>query len=296
MSCRNLLAVFALLLLTGSRAFAQDLKQLQATEDSLVLIADSMYSAAMPEDRVQNTERFVKKLVLALKTPGSFNYPFTKLQEKINIIYPEDKSFRIFNWMTLPTDVTVRYYGAVQLPAEQLKLYPLIDYTAELKEGAEDSVLKNGKWMGAMIYRIMKQEYEGMDVYTLFGKNASSLVSDKKILDPMILTPQGPIFGAPIFNVRSQTRPNDRINRFVIEYKKNVQASMNWDPELNAIFFDRLASEQNDPNRKYTFVPTGQYDGFRWNDGYWNYVKDLIPVDVLSDGKAPVPVPVKGKE
>lgn len=296
MSLKNLVIAVTLLLFVSIRASAQDIRQMQATEDSLVLIADSMYNAFLPEDKVYNTERFVKKLVQALKTPGSFDYQFPKLKDKINIIYPEDKSFRIFNWVTNPSEVTVRYYGAVQLPSEQLKLYPLIDYSAELKEGAEDSVLKGGKWMGAMIYRIMKQESNGTDVYTLFGKNSSSLVSDKKILDPMILTPQGPVFGAQIFNIRSQNNPNERINRFIIEYKKNVQASMNWDAELNAIFFDRLASEQNDPNRKYTFVPTGQYDGFRMNDGYWDFVTDLIPVDVLADGKAPAPVPVKGKE
>jgi hypothetical protein len=71
---------------------------------------------------------------------------------------------------------------------------------------------------------------------------------------------------------------------------------MNWDAELNAIFFDKLVSQVNDPNRKYTFVPTGQYDGFRWGNDQWNYVEDLIPVDPLKDGQAPSPNPVKGKE
>jgi hypothetical protein len=289
--------VFTIILLAFTNGVsAQDVKQLEAMEDSLVSIADSMYNAFLPEDKIASTERFVKKLVAALKTPNSYSYPFNKLKDKINIIHPDDKRFRVFNWATNPSEVTTRYYGAIQMSGEQLKLYPLIDYTGELKEGAEDSVLTNSKWFGAIYYHIIRQEVDGQDVYTMFGKNAANIVSDKKILDPMIITEKGIVFGAPIFNVRSQANPNERIKRFIIEYKKGVQASMNWDAEMSAIFFDRLASEQNDPNRKYTFVPTGQYDGFRWDGGYWNYVKDLIPIDVLSDGKAPVPVPVKGKE
>jgi hypothetical protein len=70
---------------------------------------------------------------------------------------------------------------------------------------------------------------------------------------------------------------------------------MNWDAELGAVYFDKLASESNDPNRKYTFVPTGEYDGFKWNDGHWDYVQNLIPLDVLKDGDAPAPQPYKGR-
>lgn len=296
MFSKSLRLLFVLFLLTARTANAQDFKQISAIEDTLLQIADSMYTSFLPDDRTVYTEKFVKKLVAALKVPGSFNYPFNKLKDKINILYPDDKNFRLFNWVIIPSEVDMRYYGAIQMNSEQLKLFPLIDYTAQLSKGAEDSVLTGGKWYGAMYYRILKQEVDGQDIYTMFGKNSSSLISDKKILDPMIITPNGPVFGAAIFNVMSETNRSERIKRFVIEYKKGVQASMNWDSEMNAIFFDRLVSEQNDPNRKYTFVPSGQYDGFRWTDGYWNYMKDLIPIDVLKDGQAPVPTPVKGKE
>jgi hypothetical protein len=51
--------------------------------------------------------------------------------------------------------------------------------------------------------------------------------------------------------------------------------------------FDRLASQVNDPARKYTYIPTGQYDGFRWDGAQWSYVQDLIPPLILKDGEAP---------
>jgi len=270
---------------------AQDIDKLSRMEDTLLVAADSMYHAFIPDFRIEYTEKFVKQLVQALKQPNSWNYDFPKLKEVINIIYPDDKSFRIFNWVIAPTEVSRRYYGAIQLPSEQLKLFPLIDYSSEIKKCVEDTVLTNGKWYGGLIYRIMPQTVDGETVYTVFSLNASSPLSNKKILDPMIVTDKGVTFGAPIFEYNSSCNPDRLINRFVLEYKKEVQASMNWDPEFNAIYFDRLVSQVNDPNRKYTYVPSGHYDGFKWKGEKWSLVENLIPIDVRADGEAPVPSP-----
>ncbi len=295
---KKVFASFAIIWMCAIQSvFAQDEKQrLAAAEDTLVLLADSMYNAYIPDDRAVYNEKFIKNLVRALKVKDSYSYPFTRLQEKINIIGPDDKSFRIFNWSIAPTDLTRRYYGAIQMAGEDLKLYPLVDYSANLGKGMEDSVLRNGKWFGALYYRIIPHEVDGETVYTLLGLNASSAISNKKVMDPMTITPKGPVFGAPIFNVHSQAIPGARINRFVIEYKKQVQASMNWDPEMNAVVFDKLVSDVNDPNRKYTYVPSGEYDGFRWDNDHWAYLRNLIPIDMRKDGEAPAPSPVKGKE
>jgi hypothetical protein len=116
-------------------------------------------------------------------------------------------------------------------------------------------------------------------------------------MDPLTFTSNGPVFGAPIFSLNSSAnRSGHRPNRFIIEYKKEVQASLNWDNDMKMVYFDRLVSQVNDPNRKYTYVPSGQYDGFRWDGGVWNYIEDLIPVQAFKDGEAPSPKPLKGKE
>ena len=277
-----------LFLSCSTGAFAQtEAPSISQMEDSLLLTADSMYHAFIPDERVIYTERFVKQLVQALKQPNSWGYEFPKLKEMINIIYPDDKSYRIFNWVIAPTEITRRYYGAVQLPSEELKLFPLFDRSDKLKTCAEDTVMTNGNWYGGLIYRIMQHEVEGETVYTLFSLNASSAISNKKVLDPMIVTEKGVTFGAPIFEYNSECKPGQLINRFVLEYKKEVQVSMNWDKDYNAIYFDHLISQVNDPNRKYTYVPSGQYDGFRWKGDKWTLVENLIPIDVREDGQAP---------
>lgn len=286
-----------ILLCINSGVYAQSgFEKMQQIEDSMLITADSMYHAFIPDERGVYVERFVKQLLEALKQPNSWEYEFPKLKEVISIMYPEDKAFRLFNWGIAPTEVTRRYYGAIQLPEKELKLYPLFDYSSKLKDCIEDTVLTNGKWYGGIVYRIIPKEVDGETVYTLFSMNASSAISNKKTLDPMIITEKGPVFGAQIFEYNSPCHPEKRINRFIIEYKKEVQASMNWDTDFNAIYFDRLVSQVNDPNRKYTYVPSGQYDGFKWKGDTWSFVQNLIPIEIRENGEAPNPSPMSKKE
>lgn len=265
----------------------QNLEKLQIMEDSLVRAADSMFHSYIPDARITFSERFAKQLVRALKIPNSYYYPFDSLKKLVNIISPDDNTFRIFNWEIAPSNILRRYYGAIQLPQENLKLFGLLDYSEQTGKGAEDSILTGGKWFGALYYRIMPVEVRGRTVYTLFGYNGTSTLTTRKVLDPMIIDERGVRFGAPIFGVASSNFPRQRINRFILEYKKGVQASLNWDSERGVIIFDKLVSLSNDPGRKYTYAPSGGYDGFRWVNETWSYLQDLIPVTILKEGQAP---------
>jgi len=291
-ACRVFIMV-AFALLPGYKMFSQNaiapqnMEKLRIMEDSLVATADSMYESFIPDTHIFFSERFAKQLVRALKIPNSYYYPFDTLKKIINIIYSDDNAFKIFNWEITPNNITKRYYGAIQMPSEKLKLYGLLDYSEEMGKGAEDSVLTGGKWFGALYYRVLSTEVQGQKVYTLFGFNGESQLTSRKVLDAMTIDEQGVRFGAPIFGVASTNFPRQRVNRFILEYKKGVQASMNWDAEKNVIVFDKLVSITNDPGRKYTYAPSGGYDGFRWGNETWNYMMDLIPVTILKDGEAP---------
>ena len=271
----------------------EGMNMLHLMEDSLVHTADSMYNSNIPDTRFFYHYQFLRQLKKALMVPFSYNYSFSKLDAKINIMYPQDKSFRIFNWEIVPNEQTRHYSGAIQLPGEKMKVFPLIDYAPELTKGNEDTVLTTPKWYGCLYYKIIENMMGETKVYTLMGLNAANPLSNKKILDPLTITPTGAVFGAPIFAVPNEVSRTNRVNRFIIEYKKDVQASMNWDDELKAIFFDKLVSQTNDPVRKYTYVPSGQYDGFRWENDMWSYKPNLITPMELKDNEAPHEAPLK---
>ncbi len=265
----------------------QNMEKLQIMEDSLLITADSMFNAPITETHLLYSERFVRQLVKTLKIPNSCMYPFNKLGEVINIIYPDDNAFRMFNWEIEFSAIGKRYYGAIQMPSEQLKLYGLLDYTPQLAKGAEDSVLTNGKWYGALYYDIKTNEVNGQKVYTLFGFSAAGMASNVKLLDALTFNDKGTVFGAPIFGIGSTNFPRQPIVRFIQEYKKGVTVTLKWDPANYYILTDNLTSEINDPSRKYTYVPSGQYDALRWSNGMWNYIQDIAPIKMLSDGQAP---------
>ncbi len=280
------------LLFSGRCSFAQeidphDLEKMQIMEDSMIVTIDSAYEAYMPDSHIGYSERFIRQLVKTLKIPNSYLFPFNKLKEKINIIYSDDNAFRIFNWGVDMSEIFKRYYGAIQLPQETLKLYGLSDYSEKIGKGVEDSILTGGKWYGAIYYRIMGQEVDGHKIYTLFGLNESNPSSNKKVLDPLVITDSTITFGAPIFGYASRNFPKQRVNRFVLEYKKGVHVGMNWDKEKNVIVFDDLVSQINDPNRRNTFVPSGQYNAFIWNNEMWNFAMNIMPIQELQDGQAP---------
>jgi hypothetical protein len=286
----------ALLILLSSiqprSAYAQEAKsnnlsQLRMMEDSLVRSADSMFYTPIPDFRTEYCEKFVKQLIRTLKIKGSNSYPFDSLSKLINIIVPEDKSFRIFNWGIAYSEVRLRYYAAIQMNQEELKLYPLYDNSDLLAKTDEDKILGAKDWIGGLIYHIITKKWDGENIYCLLGVNDGNPISTKKFIDPMLFTDKGPMFGAPIFGIGSEKNPSTGVNRFVLEYKKGVSVGMNWDEEHKAILFDDIASQINDPNRKYTFVPTGQYNGLKWSNGQWRFVYNLIQVKELKDGEAP---------
>jgi hypothetical protein len=279
----------------GTTLSKEEMTRLSGLEDSLVVLADSMSNALLPDDRIDYCVAFTHHLKTVLETPGSFNYPFKKLETKIHILTPEDKSFRIFNWMIAPAESLRRYFGAVQMNSEEPKFYPLKDYRDKMDKGVETATLTTDQWYGCEIYKIMPQTIQGQKAYLLFGFNSDGPGSNKKLIDVLTLDGPAPMLGAPVFLVPDPKGQNMvRQNRMILEYKKSAQVYLNYDAERKMIVFNRLASEVTDPNRKSTFIPTGQMDGLRFENGMFVYVRDAVPVLKLQDGQAPIDGVMKG--
>lgn len=261
--------------------------KLAKIEDSLIIYADSLRIGIIPQEKAYYNERFVRLLKQALTEPNSYLYPFDRLKDYIHIIYPEDNAFRIFNWVVIVNDFSRRYYGAIQMNAPELILYPLLDYSEELEDkGRALEQVTNKEWYGGEIYNIYKLPgvtEQGQPVYAIFLYNNNAVFSKKKILDHMVILPSGPVFGLPIIQL-----PEATLNRLIIEYKKEAFVNLNYNKEEKKIIFDRTASEIGDPNKRFTYVPTGNMDGFVLQKGKWMYVPDAIPIMRLRDGEAPI--------
>ena len=75
--------------------------------------------------------------------------------------------------------------------------------------------------------------------------------------------------------------------RFHIEYKKEAKTFFNYDAERDMVIFDHLESEENEPERKNTYIPIGQFEAFKWEKGQWVHVPNIDFEYKLKDGQFP---------
>ena len=263
-------------------------------EDSIKQYADDIVNAREALERFNADSIFTKMLVRALKEPYSFYYPFDSLQT-ISRLYAPDSSFRIFTWQVVKDASVFRRHGAIQMNTAngELVLYPLIDHTENIDD-INNAVLTNANWVGAIYYKILLNTAGGRKYYTLLGYDENSFRSTKKRIEVLTFdTNHKPVFGAaPYFDITKEGTPAPPQSRFSIEYKKDANAILRYDDELKMIVFDHLIPENNEPTKKFTYVPDGDYEGFKWQNGRWVHVNKIFDFK-LEDGQAPVEKPVK---
>jgi hypothetical protein len=288
------LLAFFLLFRPGTTAaqnqnIAQDeYKEFQGREDALKQFAAQIVYAENPSDRFRSDSQFVRSLVRTLRMKNSFYYPFDSL-ETISRLYSPDSAFRILTWQLKKDEYFYMQEGAIQMnmPDGSLKLFPLFDasmFTAK----PLDSVRTRRNWIGAIYYKMVLKTYNGKKYYTLLGFDDYSLSSNKKWMEVLTFNEQGePVFGGPYIVFQQDSTRKKPQYRFNIEYKKEAATKFNYDPEMDMILFDHLIPEGDEPGRKDTYVPDGDFEGFKWQEGRWVHVEKVFNT-TLKDGDFPM--------
>jgi hypothetical protein len=187
--------------------------------------------------------------------------------------------------------------GAIQLrtPDGSLKLFPLFDYSMYTAK-PEDSVRKKDQWIGAIYYRIIQKEHNGKKYYTLLGFDDFSISSNKKWMEVLTFNNNGePEFGGPYISFKNDTIKIPVKSRFHIEYKKEANTTFNYNPELDMIIVDHLISETEEPEKKNTYIPDGDFEGFKWENGQWVHVYKVFDFK-LQDGQFPQDALIKDEQ
>jgi len=247
-----------------------------------------MINAQEAPERFRADSNFVRGLVRALKVSNSFYYPFDSLRT-ISHLYAPDSTFRIFTWQLKKDEYVYLQKGAIQMntPSGELKLFPLFDFSMYTGKPL-DSVRTKDNWIGAIYYKMIMKENNGKKYYTLLGFDDFSVSSNKKWMEILTFNGRGePVFGAPVISFKDDTTKKPVQTRFNIEYKKEANTLLNYDPELDMIVFDHLISETDEPAKKNTYIPDGSYEGFKWTNGQWVHVDKMFDYK-LQDGQFPV--------
>jgi hypothetical protein len=294
--------IFSILLCIGTNVFAQQPLTksakvlLKIKEDSLSIIGKQIVASEEASVRFRSDSQFTRLLVRSLKTPFSFNYPFDSLTT-ISRLYSPDSLFRIFTWQVSRDADLHRRHGAIQMRTADgsLKLFPLIDRSIVI-QNQEDTVTNNEWWIGAIYYKVIKKVYNNKNYYTLFGYDENSIRSTKKRIEVLTFDEKGsPVFGGKYFTFEKDTIIKPVQSRYTIEYKKNGNGRILYDDELDMIIYDHLISESNEPAKKFTYIPDGDYEGFKWVNGKWQHIEKVFN-QKLEDGQAPVLKPLTEKK
>jgi len=274
-----------------------DRKLFLVKEDSLKIFADSMINAEAAGKRFLADSQFVRTFVRTLRTNNSFSFYFDSLPT-VSKLYPPDSSFRIFTWQLKKDDYMYYQKGAIQMKTADgsLKLFPLFDasmFTAK----PLDSVRTRKNWIGAIYYRIIEKTFNGKNYYTLLGFDDYSVSSNRKWMEVMSFDDQTgePVFGGPMISFKDDTsKVKPVLNRFDIEYKKEARTQFNYNPELDMIIYDHLISETEEPGKKDTYIPDGDFEGFKWENGQWLHVDKVFNFKVkMKDGEFPQEATIK---
>jgi len=284
---KSLLLILALVTLhltdVKAQLTAADTLFFEAYEDTLNAYSDSLFNSDIEANRIFASQAIAKNLTKALKREQSFQYGFPNLKA-ISILQPEDNQFRIFTYQLIRDNNTYKYYGALQMNANTLKLIPLIDQSDLMDDNINQLLTDNNSWYGALYYGIHKVKVGKQEYYTVFGYDGNNALSTKKVIDVLWFASDGTIkFGAPIFD----TKEKELQYRFILEYRKGVSAGVNYSIEEKKIIFDHLIPE--DPSTEghfFTYVPDGSYDGFEWKKDKWVFF-DTLYYQKLEDGEFP---------
>ncbi len=271
---------------------SSDKKQLRLKEDSLKTYAKNFILDSIIARKMRNDSLFVRTLIRSLQVKNSFYYPFDSVLG-VSKLYAPDSTFRIFSWTLSYEDYYSRQRGAIQLRTKDgsLKLIPLFDFS-EFTTKPEDSARTKENWIGASYYNIIKTQHNGKNYYTLFGTDNHSIQSNKKWIEVLTFNQQNqPVFGGPYFSFQEDSVKKPTQHRFSIEYKEGVRTLVNYDPEMKLILVDHLISESDEPDKPWTFIPDGDYEGFKWENGKWIHVDKIFNLK-LKDGEAPVEDPL----
>ncbi len=281
----------------GNALFAQhisptDKKEFRKKEDSLKILSLEIVQGKTAAERFKADSQFTKSFVRALKISNSFYYPFDSLITISNLI-PPDSTFRIFTWQMVVNEFVTRQHGAIQMKTTDgsLKLFPLIDKSA-VTINMEDTIGNNFGWMGAVYYKLIEKKAFDKNYYTLLGYDENNINSNKKVIEILTFKDGEPIFGGGNFSFQDNSVIKKSRARYVMEFKKDASPRLTYDPEMDMIIYEHLISETGEPNKKYTYIPDGDYEGLKWVDGKWVHVEKVF-TQKTAEGQEPVPQPVR---
>lgn len=243
---------------------------LETLEQKIADKQEELTNGASDDMRNQASQEIRDILIKVFNKEEAFDYPFDKFIA-ISTIKSPDNAFRLFNWAQPHLDGTFSYYAFVLLP--QKGEYVELSENQELTLAIENKAIAADNWYGALYYEIFPVKVKKEEYYVLMGWDGNNLLSNKKVLDALVIDKKGEItLGKSVFQT-----PEGMKHRRVFEYAKSAILNLRFLHTKDAIVFDRLEPEKSGLAGQYAFyIPSTAYNGYKVNrDGGLDLIEYL---------------------
>lgn len=290
-SLKSLLAAALLLWLTGGMAVGQDKARMAAHQQRLTQLFETVAGAPTDNQRYLASEEAVDALKDALAESQSERWRWS-LPQSVSVLTSPDGVVRLFTWAVVRDNGEFECFGAVQYYNDKAETYEyavLHDKSEEMLN-REESLLSADNWLGAIYQDIIQTTAGDRTYYTLLGWNGVDNLTDRRIIEPIVLKGGVPQFGAPVF------RRERNLRRVVVEYRGDAAVQMAYEEQTvqtverervkvkgryrtvektrehkeKVIIFDEVEPQIEGMEGLFQYyVPSGLELAYAWVDGKW---------------------------
>lgn len=227
MIMRRLIATMLLATLALSSALAQDKGLMLQHQKRLAALLERTATAPTDNERYLASEQAVGELSAALDEDNSERWQW-QLPKTASVLASPDGLLRIFTWAVVRDNGEFECFGAVQFynDREEEYQYLLLNDKSEDIMNREESVLSASNWFGAVYQDIIQTSHAGKTYYTLLGWNGVDNLTERKIIEPVLLRGGVPQFGAPLF------RRERNLRRIVLEYRNDAMVNLSYEEQF----------------------------------------------------------------
>jgi hypothetical protein len=206
---------------------AQDKAVMSQHQKRLASLLELAASAPTDNERYLASEQAVGELTAALDEEESERWKW-QLPTVASVLTSPDGQLRIFTWAVVRDNGEFECFGAVQFynDRDEEYQYLLLNDKSEEIMNREESILSASNWFGAIYQDIIQTSHAGKTYYTLLGWNGVDNLTERKIIEPVVLRGGVPQFGAPLF------RRERNLRRVVLEYRNDAMVNLSYEEQF----------------------------------------------------------------
>ncbi len=199
---------------------------MQQYQSRLTALIEKVATAPTDNERYLASEESVGLLASALEEEGSERWQW-QLPKYVSVLTSPDGLLRIFTWAVVRDDGEFECFGAVQFynDKEEEYQYLLLNDKSEEIMNREESTLTAANWLGAVYQDIIQTTAGDRVIYTLLGWNGVDNLTERKIIEPVIMKGGVPQFGAAVF------RRERNLRRIVLEYTNDAMVHLAYEQQ-----------------------------------------------------------------